>query len=742
MKNLHKNYWQKFKTGLKVSLLIMVACFMFFGTDLTLLQGKITHTQEVMANNAAPDATGNGGTGIGGNGDTGAPAANGNGAGGNGSGNDATVTNANGTDNTTGNGNEDPAKLTKTQINFSEIIAWLLSCFTPLIAVMAKAMGSLLGNDWIYGSAGAADKVEMKNVLNVMWRIVRDLVNYVFIVILVAVALMNVLSAGSSMHDKFAVKTVLPKIILALVAVNFTWFGAKLVLDTANVATHIVFAIPQTVSQSTASTVVTSDSKICIPDNVTINETSTTATKNSGTKSNCPATETNYGKFKITWKESKITDVMGPDSIGYLVAFSVLHIERLPLTLNTQDINYLNMSIDALMGLVLMIILLLVFASMTIVLFLRIIFLWLNIILSPVFVLLPILSELSIPTGGEDTFGLKAFAKQAFMPAMMALPLVVGMTMVIVGQKLTLIDVNNADTLKVTEMLKDTNAWQQIMWYALTIVILWSSVKVATSSSEIAGSIIGTVGDPLKRAATWLAKSPQYLPLIPVKADLDGNPDNKDYASLSNVLEAPFLKMGEIENKSRQKALALAGIEQKTFDKMPSGVKAAIRSLNKDQTKLTGALQAASTAQTPENFWQRLRDTQGISPTDVDALKSQSPQDIVQAMIDINPSLYKDNQIKSILTNEKLSTTASATPAASTTTNLTNLNVNASVNDVKTAVTAIAESGRQQAIIDFISKESDAAKQKTLAESLAGMGAVSGIDWNAVKGKFPGTATP
>ena len=98
--------------------------------------------------------------------------------------------------------------------------------------------GSLLDNDLIFGGA-------MGERLLDIWVQIRNLVNIAFVLILLAIAVYNVLGIGEEGGGlPLAFKTAIPKFVLALIAVNFSFLAVKVILDFTNVITGAVFALP------------------------------------------------------------------------------------------------------------------------------------------------------------------------------------------------------------------------------------------------------------------------------------------------------------------------------------------------------------------------------------------------------------------------------------------------------------------------------------------------------------------
>lgn len=111
--------------------------------------------------------------------------------------------------------------------------------FWPILMLI----GSLMDNDLIFG-VGAGDK------LREIWVVIRNLVNIIFVFILLVIAFYNVTGLGG--EGNMALKTILPKFVIALVAVNFSFFACKVILDAANVVTIAVYDIADSVTQDKA----------------------------------------------------------------------------------------------------------------------------------------------------------------------------------------------------------------------------------------------------------------------------------------------------------------------------------------------------------------------------------------------------------------------------------------------------------------------------------------------------------
>jgi hypothetical protein len=117
-------------------------------------------------------------------------------------------------------------------------LSLFLKFFQILLYPILFLIGALMDNSLLFGP-GAEDR------LLEIWSYVRNLINLLLGVGLVAIAIYNI--AGLDADGNYAIKTVLPKIGLALVLINFSYVGSKIILDVTNVLTTTAFSLPNTV---------------------------------------------------------------------------------------------------------------------------------------------------------------------------------------------------------------------------------------------------------------------------------------------------------------------------------------------------------------------------------------------------------------------------------------------------------------------------------------------------------------
>jgi hypothetical protein len=124
-------------------------------------------------------------------------------------------------------------------------MALLLYITYPLIWVGISFIGVFMDNRFIFGSG-------IEEVLISTWRLMRDLVNIGFVIVLLAIAFYHVTGLDIDAYGLTKeVKQNMKKFVLAVILVNFSFFAGKVVIDVANVFTTGIFAIPSDIISQT-----------------------------------------------------------------------------------------------------------------------------------------------------------------------------------------------------------------------------------------------------------------------------------------------------------------------------------------------------------------------------------------------------------------------------------------------------------------------------------------------------------
>lgn len=119
----------------------------------------------------------------------------------------------------------------------AEIAGVVIEILTFLALLMLKFFGELLGTDMITGTEAMA-------AIRPMWIWVRNLTNILFVGVLLFLAFSNLFSSfGAGDGGNWTIKEKLPKLIIAMIAINFSLLGFKVVIDAVNVGTIAILGI-------------------------------------------------------------------------------------------------------------------------------------------------------------------------------------------------------------------------------------------------------------------------------------------------------------------------------------------------------------------------------------------------------------------------------------------------------------------------------------------------------------------
>lgn len=128
--------------------------------------------------------------------------------------------------------------------NAMQFLIWIQKTANGLLWPVLVFIGGLMDNSLLFGNG-------MEVRLREIWIPIRNIVNILFVIALVAIALYNVLGIGE--EGNYSIKAMLPKLIIGIIVVNFSFLGMKVFLDGINVLTSAVFALPDQVSEGTAT---------------------------------------------------------------------------------------------------------------------------------------------------------------------------------------------------------------------------------------------------------------------------------------------------------------------------------------------------------------------------------------------------------------------------------------------------------------------------------------------------------
>lgn len=462
------------------------------------------------------------------------------------------------------------------QLNFEDtmgkFVSALLKYLSFFLFLVLSFCGMLMDNNFIVGSG-------MDEVLHQIWLVVRNLINVGFVIVLLGAAFMMVIKPGG--EGGIDMKNQLPRFVLAMILVNFSWFGCRVVLDASSVLTSTVFAIPQSIAPQY------SQCSVSLPDGnggfkkidncVTLkgfevnakqslkinNNGQTISTDDKTDADGNKVYDVNWGSiFTLQLKELPNSKFFNQNNAVMVMALNLASIQNLPLV--AQQINNSSaLTINIIFSLVISLIVAIPLIVLFVVLIGRMVILWLTIAFMPIAFLAWVVQGSftgALFEGMPDV--VQEFLNAAFLPVYMAVPLSIGFLMINAGEKIMpYAQVEGHDVSIVFKPnLAGMDDVRLILWHIATAAIIWMSVSIASSKGpEFMKGAVDAISDTSKRWGSWLAKAPiKYAPLIPVKTGDDKSTPTQ--YSLSSLFQFPDLLMSKIDSGETTKAGKLAAL--------------------------------------------------------------------------------------------------------------------------------------------------------------------------------------
>ncbi len=441
----------------------------------------------------------------------------------------------------------------------------IFKIFHPAIFFFTKHISNLMGTDLIFGEG-------MGKMLKEIWIVNRNIVNIAFVLILLFMALKYIFGNDENTD----LKKLLPMFALALIAVNFTWLGSKLIIDSANVATNVVFAIPKgmgpvkglaktkdveckikkdgsgTEGYGCALTDLYYPTKAGSHKHMKANECKTadvagrykaayggletTDGSSSGERKDSPF----YGRATYCWENLDLAKYDNTNA-AYHLTYGMARVQNLPVAKAGEKIT--DVAIGTLFAFIIEIIYLLTFLALFIALVFRVAFLWILVAFSPFIVLLMFLGKLGAGGEGGDIkkyLSLQAFASWAFAPAKVAAVWTVGFIMITAGQlsttnifaKLDNQGLVTGKVYQVSSLFNGIETIQELMWLIMTIIIIWMGTFAVLSKLEAVGPLLDKINQKGIGVAKFVASSPKWAPIIPT---IDPNTGKMDWKNRTSI---------------------------------------------------------------------------------------------------------------------------------------------------------------------------------------------------------------
>ncbi len=474
---------------------------------------------------------------------------------------------------------------------FTKALVTFQTFLNNLLMPILMLIGGLLDNNFFFGAG-------MEERMREIWVPMRNLVNILFVVVLVGVALYNILGIGEE-GSNYSLKSMLPKIIIGIIAINFSFLAIKVMLDGVTAITNSIFALPDAVN-NTSEVIINAESdrdkevvkRLCstfsgktvaqleaqsqniASQEVEIRSWVTAASQHGYNLTSVPGTVegvqarigeltggVGVGDYNAierkanSIRESNICTPSGELTVSGQIFFGnfASHNAALALAVNMSKVIFYEdlpavddvdsvekITISVLFSILLYLIYVISFIALFIVLLARTVVLWIGIVLSPLLLLAIAVPVVKEKLGFIDDI-LDKMIQSAIAPISIALALTVGWIMLqamqsvdTIGAGASIILWQNMDAGGIPVSRLSTP--QDIIVAIGTVGVVWFGVFGAASKS-IAGPVTDAIKSGVGRAAGFVATAPfKYTPFIPIKLGGPGSePVNVSVADLSRI---------------------------------------------------------------------------------------------------------------------------------------------------------------------------------------------------------------
>jgi len=384
---------------------------------------------------------------------------------------------------------------------------------------------------------------------------VSNVVYLIFAFILIAIAFMNIIGKW---WDSWELKQALPKFIVWVLMVPFSWFFVSFIISISSILTVSALTLPFDSFDEKIAPLL-EDIKILEglanqDENLELVGANLICTKHiiylwgkrETDKSIAEDSEENVVYECASDKDKmSFTDLMGkvfndennePDSIYSIISlytYGVMESDKInKLPTKKIDVTWgiktvLDLTFDVLFNLVFMLVYIILLAALFIALFVRWILLWLYMIFSPVFGLLHFLWD----KAPSDKFSIKEFISLALVPVYVSAALSFWLLFLLLAGSSDAFKWTEANTNEIkiglfSTEIKWTIGWGgNTLWVASNLgqliirvfglVIMWLWVMAALKSNTITAQVTAPIEQFGNQVWTLVAKAPMYAPIVP-----------------------------------------------------------------------------------------------------------------------------------------------------------------------------------------------------------------------------------
>ena len=489
---------------------------------------------------------------------------------------------------------------------FAQLFSIFVNIFTFLSLVFLNYGGDLVGTAFLTAPEPMA-------AIRPMWVIIRNITNVLFVLVLLFLAFSNLFSSlGGGEGGSWTIKEKLPKVILALVAINFSLLGFKVVLDAVHIGTITIFSIPDNTLQAknknkledmlTAEVVVTQEGTVTyVPFYQAINELmcgekdTWAGAEGNGVKAGLPD-DCLFAVDPTATMEGK-SDAARNLFLAFGIQFQKLqNLPSFAARLNDWSDVFTSVLFVSILSLAQVVALAAVFIALLI----RMVVLWIAMVFSPLLIAGSIMG-FGQGEGGKVS---EMIMTSIVMPLKIAAAFAVSFLMMD-----TMMDIGgpSGDFIKTGASLSSFGSTGYgLLWSIATIVVFWKAAFWALEGG-VGHEFIQKIQNGAEQAGGFVARAGTIdQELLPMPGGKKG-----DKASLSNYLSMPGKFQGEYNKKMAEKdtkAAESAGLIPKGTADTESEYRSAIAAENVNSMDINRLIEFLT-----ENGAEQLRTNQAMA---------------------------------------------------------------------------------------------------------------------------------
>lgn len=441
---------------------------------------------------------------------------------------------------------------TETKNKFIDVTRWITTIITVFLSLMTFLTTMFLSPEWINGNI-----FWLNSYFKDIWVLVSNFVYLIFAFILIWIAFMNIIWKW---WDKYQLKQTLPKFIVWVLIVPFSWFIVQFILSLSAILTVSALNLPF----ETFSSFNTTLWQVDIPNSCHLNLKADTEKKTSSVEE---TDNTGKGFFycdvgKTTSLETALGMWTSWDSIYWIMwtyVYWVLDLSSIDqITIEWNYSTIADIIVKIIFDLLFIVIFSILLIALWLVLMVRGIYIWIYIMISPIFWLMYFFDKSEWWWEFFDKFNIKNFISLTMVPVYAMLALSFGLLfMFVVGQwmqKSNNVDLPQWITFEDNGVVNGVNTsviglwtddkkftlefiWSpvnvsnvtwfvsKVWWWTMSViaviimkifsvVLLWWTLMAALRSSEVTSAIVEPLHQFGGQVWSLVSKSPQYVPIF------------------------------------------------------------------------------------------------------------------------------------------------------------------------------------------------------------------------------------